>query len=122
VERDTAGRVLAVGPPRRLSVAGSPGRVIDLGWRGPSELAVLVASAGATARVVTVQVDGSPDAVEDDDTEPVGERAVRLVTSPTGGTPLLVVTAEGRVLSLSRSGRWTRSSIKPGLGAATYVG
>jgi hypothetical protein len=122
VERDTAGRVLAVGAPRRLSVSGSPGRVIDVGWRGPSALAVLVDSAGATSRVVTVQVDGSPNPAEDDDPEPLSERAVRLLTSPTGGTPLLLVTAEGRLFSLSRSGRWAPSSIEPGLGAATYVG
>ena len=126
IERDTAGRVLRIGPPSRLSVAGSPERVLDLAWRDPSSLAVLVASSGAsqvaTVDVTSVQVDGSSDTEQDTDAEPLREGAVRLVGSPARGTPLLLVTAKGQMFSLSRNGRWMPSGIKPGLGAPTYVG
>ncbi len=123
VERDTKGRVTRVGPAQALPLGGATGPVVDIAWQGPATLAVLVRRGPTTSQVLLVKVDGSSTAASlETDAELFEGRATRLVASPAPGTPLLLGTADGRLLGLSRTGRWARTAIEPGLGAATFVG
>ncbi|MEP7090847.1 MAG: LpqB family beta-propeller domain-containing protein [Nocardioidaceae bacterium] len=123
VSRDAKGRVLSVGHARRLVVEGAPDRILDIAWRTPATLAVLVAPSAGTTQVLLAKVDGSSTSSQlSSESALFRGRAVRLVTSPSRGTPLLVSTASGRLFTLSGSGHWTVSSIRPGLQAPTFVG
>ena len=123
VERDTRGRVTRVGPAHPLPLRGAAGPIVDVAWQGPATLAVLLRQGPTTSQVLLVKVDGSstPTSLEAD-AELFDGRATGLVASPAPGTPLLLRTADGRLLGLSRTGRWARTAIEPGLGAATFVG
>lgn len=123
VHRDDKGRVLGLGLPRALDLGPAGGRVLDLAWRTPASVAVLLSPATGSSQVDVVKVDGS-SRIADLTTDPelFHGRAVRLVTAPARGTPLYVETASGRLYSLSASGQWRRSTIAAGLRAPTFVG
>jgi hypothetical protein len=123
VRRDGSGRVLSVTRARRLVMAGAPDRIRDIAWRTPTAVAVLAAPSGGASEVLLVNVDGSSDATDlSTDAAVFRGRAVRLVTSPSAGTPLYLETSTGRLYVLSSRGQWKRSSIRPGLGSPTFVG
>lgn len=123
VQRDAKGRVTGVDAARPLAVEGSSARILDIAWRSPAGLAVLTAPAPGSSRVLVVKVDGSSTGPDlGSDIEPFRGSAVRLVGSPSAGTPLLLGTADGRLWTLTRRGRWERTDIRPGLGAPTFVG
>ena len=86
-------------------------------------MAVLAGPSAGTSQVLIVKVDGS-STPEDltTDAELFRDQAVRLVTSPALGTPLYIRTRTGQMFSLAASGRWTGTSIEPGLVAPTFVG
>jgi hypothetical protein len=124
VQRDAKGRVRALGPavPLPLTGAGTP-QIRDLAWRTPGSLAVLSAPTPVTSQVLVVKVDGSSTAEDlSTDAELFRDQAVRLVTSPAAGAPLYIRTAAGQMFSLASTGRWTGTSIKPGLGSPAFVG
>jgi Lipoprotein LpqB beta-propeller domain/Sporulation and spore germination len=124
VERDTVGRVRTVLPavPLSLTGVGNP-RIRDLAWRAAGGLAVLAGPTAATSQVLVVKVDGSstPDQLSTD-AELFHDQAVQLVTSPAVGAPLYIRTLAGQLFSLASTGRWTGTSIEPGLGSPTFVG
>ncbi len=123
VRRDTKGRVLGMLPARRLRVDGAPGVIRDIAWRTPTDLAVLVSPSRGVSEVLLATIDGSA-ASTGIVTGAARFRgpAVRLVTSPSRGTPLYLATSSGRLYALSSRGRWSDSGVAPGLGAATFVG
>ena len=102
---------------------GVPDRIRDIAWRTPASLAVLVAPSAGTSEVLVAKVDGSSTATElTTDAALFQGRAVRLVTSSSTGSSLLVGTVDGRLYELSGRGRFTPADVKPGLRAATFVG
>jgi hypothetical protein len=123
VSRDAKGRVTGVGAPRALDLGPTSGRVLDLAWRTPASVAVLLSPSAGTSQVAVVKVDGSSSSADlTTDPELFHGRAVRLVTAPANGTQVYVETAGGRLYSLSGSGQWRRSTIRAGLRAPTFVG
>jgi Lipoprotein LpqB beta-propeller domain/Sporulation and spore germination len=123
VRRDLQGGVVGATRARRLHLEGLPGRIQDIAWRTPTDLAVLVAPSPGSSEVLLAKVDGSSTAAElGTDAALFRGRVVRLVSSPSTGTPLYVATSTGRLYALSARGRWKASTVKPGLGAPTFVG
>ena len=123
VERDTKGRVTRVGPAQVLPLGGARARSWTSPGRGRPPWRCWCGRRSTTSQVLLVKVDGSSTAASlETDAELFDGRATRLVASPAPGTPLLLGTADGRLLGLSRTGRWARTAIEPGLGAATFVG
>lgn len=123
VRRDDKGRVLGLGAPLALDLGTNSAQVVDLAWRTPASLAVLLAPSAGVAQVEVVNVDGSSSSADlSTDPELFRGRAVRLVTAPARGTQLYVETADGRLYFLSTSGQWRRSTIATGLRAPTFVG
>ena len=124
VERDAKGRVRSVLPARPLPLEGADASSIrDLAWRTPGSLAVLSRPSDGTSQVLIVKIDGSSTPEDlSTDAELFRDQAVRLVTSPSIGSPLYIRTAGGQMFSLAASGRWTGTSIEPGLGAPTFPG
>jgi hypothetical protein len=124
VQRDAKGRVRGLGPavPLPLAGVGAP-RIRDLGWRTPGTLAVLSGPDAGSSQVLIVKIDGSstPDELSTD-AELFRDQAVRLVTSPAPGAPLYIRTARGQLFSLASTGRWTGTSIGPGLLSPSFVG
>jgi hypothetical protein len=124
VHRDTAGRVIRVGPAVPLPLEGAEGATIrDLAWRTPGSLAVLAGLADRTSQLLVVNVDGSSTPSElSTNAELFRNEALRLVTSPAVGAPLYIGTPAGQLFSLATTGRWTGTSIRAGLRVPTFVG
>jgi hypothetical protein len=123
VRRDTRGRVLGLQPAETLRVEGAPAVISDVAWRTPTHLAVLVAPSRGVSDVLLAAIDGSSTGTELlANAARFRGPAVRLVTSPSEGTPLYVASPTGRLYALSSRGQWTDSGIAPGLEAATFVG
>ena len=102
--------------PLPLTGAGDD-RIRDLGWRTPGSLAVLSAPTVGTSQVLIVKIDGSSTPEDlSTDAELFRDQAVRLVTAPSAGSPLYIRTGAGQLFSLAANGRWTGTSIEPGLG------
>lgn len=124
VERDSRGRVRRVSPAVSLPLPGEGGAVIrGLAWRTPSSLAVLVSPSAGASQLLAVKVDGSaaPEEVNTN-SEVFRDNALQLVTSPAVGAPLYIETTGGQLFSLASTGRWTGTSIRPGLAAPVFVG
>ncbi len=124
IERDAKGRVRSVLPARALPLEGvDAGSIRDLAWRTPGSLAVLSGPTEGTSQVLIVKIDGSSTPEDlSTDAELFRDQAVRLVTSPSIGSPLYIRTAGGQMFSLAATGRWTGTSIEPGLGSPTFPG
>ena len=124
VQRDATGRVRGLLPARALPLTGFEGdQIRDLGWRAPGSLAVLSGPNAGTSQVLVVKIDGSsrPEDLSTD-AELFRDQAVRLVTAPSVGAPLYIRTIRGQLFSLAATGRWTGTSIEPGLDSPTFVG
>jgi hypothetical protein len=124
IQRGQAGQVRGLEPARRLALGRpEPVQVLDVAWRTPASIALLITSGLGTSQVVVVRVDGS-SALGDSatDAELFRGRAETLVTSPMLGAPLYVGAATGSLFSLATTGRWTGSGISPGLRAPTFAG
>ena len=124
VQRDAKGRVQGLLPAVPLPLEGAgDDQIRDLGWRTPGSLAVLSAPSVGTSQVLIVKIDGSSTPEElSTDAELFRDQAVRLVTAPSAGSPLYIRTGAGQLFSLAANGRWTGTSIEPGLGSPTFVG
>jgi hypothetical protein len=124
VQRDSRGRVRGVGAAASLPLAGVGTPVIrDVAWRTPASLAVLSGPSPGISQVLVVKIDGSSTPNElTTGAELFRDEAVRLVSSPTAGSPLLMQTSTGQLFSLAATGRWTGTSVPEGLGAPTFVG
>ncbi|GGF56501.1 lipoprotein LpqB [Marmoricola endophyticus] len=126
--RDRGGGVRRVLGARPVpGVPSELGRLVDLSWFGPSDVAVLGRPSAGISEVTFATVDGSPgdpDVVPPDTWR--GE-AVGLAGSYDPSLPLFLVVPDDRagrrVLVLDGSShRWRDSGLRPGLEAPTYVG
>jgi hypothetical protein len=118
--RTDEGIVSGAGRARAFSDGRSDGaRIVDLGWRDPSTLAVLTRPTAETSEVTFVGADGSP--VADDLVQPAIFRgaASALVVAPATDLPIRLITPDQRLYTLSGSGAWPRSSSR--VAAATYL-
>jgi hypothetical protein len=124
VERDAKGRVRGLLPAVPLPLDGAESAQIrDLGWRTPGSLAVLSGPTAGTSQVLVEKIDGSSTPQDlSTDAELFRDQAVSLVTAPSIGSPLYIRTAAGQLFSLAPNGRWTGTSIEPGLRSPTFVG
>jgi hypothetical protein len=122
--RDSSGRVRRIADSKPLPVDGGANAPIrDLAWNTPGSVAVLVEPARGTAQVLIAKVDGSSvvgDAASD--AELFHANTARIVTSPAPGAPLYVDTGAHQLYQLAATGRWTGTSIKPGIVSPTFVG
>ncbi|NUR08000.1 MAG: hypothetical protein HOQ22_14540 [Nocardioidaceae bacterium] len=124
VRRDSSGRVRGVNAAQALPLTGAGVREIkDMDWRTPGSLAVLAGQRGGTSQVLIVKVDGSSSPEDlSTDAELFRDQAASVTTSPAVGSPLYIGTASGQLFSLATTGRWTGTSIDPGLAGTTFVG
>jgi hypothetical protein len=98
-------------------------QIRDIGWRTPGSLAVLVGPSTGTSQVLIVKVDGSStDADLGSEAEVFRDQALQLTSSPAVAATLYIGTKAGQLFSLASTGRWTGTSIRPGLVGTTYVG
>jgi hypothetical protein len=118
--RTDEGIVSGAGRTRTFSDGRSDGaRIVDLGWRDPSTLAVLTRPTAETSQVTFVGADGSP--VTDTLTQPgvFHGAASALVVAADTDLPLRLITPDQRLYTLSTTGSWPRSSSR--VVAAAYL-
>lgn len=94
------------------------GRVVDLGWRTPTTLAVLTRPQDGISRVVYVVDDGSPGDPLTTEPDAFQGNAVDLVVNADNGTSLMLVDNRGRLERLDTAGKWEPAGAT-GLVAAT---
>jgi hypothetical protein len=123
IVRSENGAVTSATAPRTLPVPDTDlGPALDVGWVGPTTLAVLTRSPGSDSRIVYVSIDGSPG-----DDGPVAPdsfagKATELATSTDPTMPLCLVTADGKLYQLEPTGRWSVKPVALGVTAAAYSG
>lgn len=93
--------------------------LVDIGWRDPGTLAVLSRTSPETSQISYVSSDGSP--VDPDLTEPSVFRgqAQAMVVAPDVDLPLLLITPDDRLYTLSTNGSWPRTDSR--IAAAAYA-
>ncbi|HSE69267.1 MAG TPA: LpqB family beta-propeller domain-containing protein [Nocardioidaceae bacterium] len=124
VLRTEAGKVRALTPAVGLPLAqGGVDEIRDLAWRGPGSLAVLTGPTRDSSQVLLALVDGSTALPGVDSTAEIFRgRTVRLVASPSPGTPLFLGSPQGSLFELGSDGQWTEASMGGPMLAPTFVG
>ena len=118
--RTDEGIVSGAGSARAFSDGRSDGaRIIDLGWRDPSTLAVLTRPTAETSEVSFVGADGSPVAETLVQPSVFRGAASALAVAPDTDLPLRLVTPDQRLYTLTGNGSWPRSSSR--VAAAAYL-
>ena len=118
--RTDEGIVSGAGQSRAFAAGGRDAiRLADVGWRDPGTLAVLSRTSAETSQVSYISADSSP--VAPDLTEPSVFRgaAQSMVIVPHLNLPLMVITPDQRLYTLSSNGNWPRTDSK--VAAAAYV-
>ncbi len=117
--RTDEGIVSGAGRSSTFAPGTDAARVVDIGWRDPSTLAVLSRTSVETSKVSFVSFDGSP--TSPDLTEPTVFRgaAEAMVVAPDPALPLRLITPDQRLYTLSSNGQWPRTSSK--VAAAAYA-
>ncbi len=118
--RTDEGIVSGAGRARKF-LPGDPGsvRIVDIGWRDPATLAVLSRSSQETSEVTFVSADGSPTPPTLVDASVFRGAAQAMVVAPDASLPLLLITPDQRLYSLSGNGNWPRTDSK--VAAAAYA-
>ncbi len=124
VLRTQAGKALGLTRAVDLPLAqGGVDEIRDLAWRSPGSLAVLTGPTPESSQVLLALVDGSTALADVQGTAEIfRRRAVRLVASPSPGTPLFLGTSQGELFELGADGQWTEASLGGPLLAPTFVG
>jgi hypothetical protein len=120
--RTDAGDLIRPTPAHRI--AGLPddlGRIEDLSWRSPNDLAVLGRSPGVS-QVAFVALDGSPGDPDQVQPDLWGGRATAVAGSPDGSLPVYLALASGRVVRLDAQGHWVSAGSVAGFRAPTSSG
>jgi hypothetical protein len=94
-------------------------RIVDLGWRDPATLAVLSRPTAETSQVGFISADGSPTPPGLVAPSIFREATQAMVVVPDGRLPLLLITPDQRLYTLSANGNWPRTSSK--VAAAAYA-
>jgi hypothetical protein len=112
-------------PTTAHRIAGLPddlGRIVDLSWRSPNDLAVLGRSQNVS-QVRFVPLDGSPGDPDEIQADLWQGRATGLAGSPDSRLPVYLVDGNGRVVRrLDAEGHWVSVGTVAGLRAPTYAG
>lgn len=116
--RTDEGAVSGAGRSHTIVVGDGP-RIVDLGWRDPATLAVLLRPTAETSVVDLVPYDGSPLPATVTVPSTFRGAAQSLVVSPDGATPLRLVTPDQRLFTLSSGGTWPRTTTR--VVAAAYA-
>lgn len=108
----------------RSQVFAAPGatdtaRIVDIGWRDPATLAVLSRPAPETSQVGFISTDGSPTRTDLIEPSVFRGTAQAIVVAPVVGVPLLLITPDQRLYTLTGNGSWPRTDSK--VVAATYA-
>jgi hypothetical protein len=117
--RTDEGLVSGAGRSQLLSPGvADDARIVDIGWRDPATLAVLSRPTAETSQVGFIAADGSP--VNPALAQPSIFRgaAQAMVVAPDTSLPLLLITPDQRLYTLSDNGNWPRTSSK--VAGATY--
>ena len=120
--RTDAGDLIRPTPAHRIS--GLPddlGRIVDLSWRSPNDLAVLGRSPDVS-QVAFVSLDGSPGDPDQVQADLWRGRATSVAGSPDSTLPVYLEVAGGRVVRLDAQGHWVPAGTVAGLRAPTYAG
>ena len=120
--RTHAGDLIRPTPAHRI--AGLPddlGRIVDLSWRSPNDLAVLGRSQDVS-QVAFVSLDGSPGDPDQVQADLLRGRATSVAGSPDGTLPVYLEVAGSRVVRLDAQGHWVSAGRVTGLRAPTYAG
>jgi hypothetical protein len=118
--RTDEGIVSGAGQSRTFAAGGRDAtRLVDVGWRDPSTLAVLSRTSAETSQVSYISADSSP--VDQSLTDPNVFRGATeaMVVAPSINLPLRLITPDQRLYTLSSNGNWPRTDSK--VLAATYV-
>ena len=117
--RTDEGIVSGAGRSSTFAPGTDASRVVDIGWRDPSTLAVLSRTSVESSKVSFVSSDGSPTSPTL--TEPTVFRgaAEAMVVAPDPALPLRLITPDQRLYTLSSNGQWPRTSSK--VAAAAYA-
>lgn len=94
-------------------------RIVDIGWRDPATLAVLSRSSQEISEVTFSSSDGSPTPPTLVDPSVFRGMARAMVVAPVASLPLLLITPDQRLYSLSGNGNWPRTDSK--VAAAAYA-
>jgi hypothetical protein len=111
-------------PTAAHRIAGLPddlGRIVDLSWRSPNDLAVLGRSQDVS-QVRFVPLDGSPGDPDEIQADLWQGRATGLAGSPDIRLPVYLVVGNGRVRRLDAEGHWVSAGTVAGFRAPTYAG
>ena len=119
--RTDAGDLIRPTAARRISLPDDLGRVVDLTWRSPNDLAVLARSQDVS-QVAFVPLDGSPGDPDEVPPDLWRGRAISVAGSPDSSLPLYLVVGAGRVVRLDKQGHWVSAGSVAGLRAPAYAG
>ena len=119
VLRKANGSVSGIGQVRAVaSPTGDNARLVDVGWRDPSTLALLSRSGPESSAVDYLSADGSPVARTLVTPSLFRGTATSLAVSPDRDLPLMLLSSDQRLYKLTPSGQWARSQTK--VVGATY--
>jgi hypothetical protein len=118
--RTDEGIVSGAGRSRTFAAGGRDAiRLADIGWRDPGTLAVLSRTSAETSQVSYISADSSPVAPELTEPSVFRGAAQSMVIVPNPNLPLMVITPDQRLYTLSSNGNWPRTDSR--VAAATYV-
>lgn len=118
--RTDEGIVSGAGRAQVFSSGGpDDARIVDIGWRDPATLAVLARPTTETSQVSFVSADGSPTLPTLVEPSVFRGAAQAMVVAPDADLPLLLITPDQRLYTLSGNGNWPRTSSK--VAAAAYA-
>ncbi len=117
--RTDEGIVSGAGRSSTFAPGTDASRVVDIGWRDPSTLAVLSRTSVESSKVSFISSDGSPTATTLAVPTVFRGAAQAMVVAPDPALPLRLITPDQRLYTLSSDGQWPRTSSK--VVAAAYA-
>lgn len=123
--RGSAGEVLHGLRPRSIPVSSYAseddlGPAVDVGWRSPTQVAVLTRPSDGLSRVVYTMADGSPGGLLPIAPEPFNGTALALVVNADPEVPLMLVDSDHRLEGIDAAGKWEPAGVDH-LVAAAYA-
>jgi len=110
--RTDEGIVSGAGRSSTFAPGTDASRVVDIGWRDPSTLAVLSRTSVESSKVTFVSSDGSPTSPDLPAPTVFRGAAQAMVVAPDPALPLRLITPDQRLYTLSSNGQWPRTSSK----------
>jgi hypothetical protein len=117
--RTDEGIVSGAGRSTSFGAGSDASRVVDIGWRDPSTLAVLTRTSVGSSKVTFVSSDGSPTSPTLAEPTVFRGATQAMVVAPDPTLPLRLITPDQRLYTLSSNGQWPPTSSK--VVAAAYA-